>query len=291
MTLCLRPIDNLWNLCDGTEEDLGEKEIDGQPTKGFKIFQEDQDFRCEIELWAHAETGIPILVEMTLTPPDDSPGSITFVMNDFDLDAELDEELFSLELPTGYTLAYQMDLDELEVKTEPSAQSEKIVQMLELWTEGKKDEAIEILLGIDWSEQIEFGKEPYLFSVTEKGYISLKAEDQKRVMEEIMATASMVRKIVKEVLALGQTAVADQDYKKAEQYFDTTLHFGKLLTSHTESMYIVQMVGVAVKKITLEEMIDLYEATNDPEKQRIAEKQIRAVEAEHQEIRKKAMGQ
>ncbi|NQT03620.1 MAG: hypothetical protein HQ580_16445, partial [Planctomycetes bacterium] len=177
--LFTRPIDNLWNMRDGTEEQLSEKEINGQPVTGFKVLQEDRYFQYDMRIWADTADGIPRLVEVTSKPLDGSY-SIKWTMENFDLDADLDEELFSLEVPDGYTLAYQEDLEKLEVDTESSTEAEKIKQMLELWSQGRKDEAIEILLAIEWTEQIEFGKEPYLFSMTEKGHIALKDEDQKR---------------------------------------------------------------------------------------------------------------
>ena len=291
VTFCTKSIENLWNVRDGTEEQLGEKEINGQTVTGFRVFQEDQYFEYDITIWANSENGVPSLVEAIAKPLDESYPSIKWTMENFDLDVELDEELFSLELPAGYTLAYHSDLDKLEVETEPSAESEEIVQMLELWSEGRKNEAIEILLGIDWTEQIEFGKEPYIFSITEKGYISLKAEDQKRAMEEIMATAATVRKIVHEILNLGQAAVAAQNYKGAERHFEAALQFGKLLARDPESMIIVRLVGIAVEKKTLNEMVSLYTTMNAQEKLQAAERQLRAAEAEGDRIKKKAMGQ
>ncbi len=116
--LCTKSIENLWDMRDGTEEELGEKEIEGQTAVGFKVFQEDQYIRSETTIWAHAKTAAPILVEMIILPLEDSQEQMKFIMNNFKLDVELDEELFSVAVPPGYTLAYQLDLDELEKKTE-----------------------------------------------------------------------------------------------------------------------------------------------------------------------------
>ena len=291
VSFCTKPIENLWNVRDGTEERLGEEEINGQHVIGFRVFQEDRYFEYDITIWADSESGAPSLVETIAKPFDETYPSIKWTMENFNLDVELDEELFSLDLPEGYALAYQEDLEKLEVETEPSDESKKIVQMFELWSEGRKDEAIGILLGIDWTEQIEFGKEPYIFSITEKGYISLKAEDQKRAMEEIMATAATARKIVHEILNLGQAAVAAQDYKGAERYFEAALQLGKLLARDPESMIIVRLLGIAVEKKTLDEMINLYTTTNAQEKLQVAEEQLWAVEAEGDKIKKKVRGQ
>ncbi|MHC4313923.1 MAG: hypothetical protein ACYSW3_15810 [Planctomycetota bacterium] len=176
-----RPIENLWNLQDGTQENLGEKQIDGQRVTGFRVFQKDPYFEYDITIWANKTTGVPILVEVLPKPLDTSHPSIKWIMNNFILDVEPDEKLFNLEVPEGYTLSQQWDLDELQPDAEPSAEAKKIVEMLELWPRGQKTKAVEILLGLDWAQPLEFGNEPYIFSITEKAYISLKFEDQKRI--------------------------------------------------------------------------------------------------------------
>ncbi len=288
--LFTRPIDNLWNMRDGTEEQLGEKEINGQPVTGFKVLQEDQYFQYDMRIWADTADGVPRLVEIR-SKSLDGLYSIKWTMENFDLDVDLDEELFSLEVPAGYTLAYQEDLEKLQVDTDTSNEAEKIEKMFELWSQGRKDEAIKVLLSIEWTEQIEFGKEPYLFSMTEKGYIALRDDDQKRVLEEIMNTAVAVREIIKqEVVRLGQDAISSNNYEAAEQYYEAGLQLGKLLARDPESMIIVRLVGIAVEKVILNEMISLYKTINNKEKLQTAEKQLQEVEAEAAQIKNKALG-
>jgi outer membrane lipoprotein-sorting protein len=289
--LCTKPTENLWDLRDGTEGELGEKEIDGQNAEGFKTSQEDQYFRYEITIWANAETGVPIMVKIAAAPVGDHPGSMKWTMSNFDIDVELAEDLFSLEVPAGYTLAYQLSLDELETETEHSAGAEKIEEMLTLWSKDKKSEAVEILLGINWTEAIEFSERPYLFTITEKEYISLKPEGQKQVINEVMATGATIRDIVREILALGQEVMSAKDYEKAERYFEAGLQLGKLLTRDSDYMLIVRLVGIAVERKALDEMISLYMATNEQEKLQAAEKELQVMEAESEKIKKKVSGQ
>jgi hypothetical protein len=289
VSFCTKPIENLWNLRDDAEEELGQKEINGQELIGFRVIQEDPYFEYDITIWANSKSGIPSLVKAIAKPLDASHSPIKWTMKNFDLDVELDEELFSLDLPTGYTLAYHEDLDKLEVATKPSAESKKIVQILELWADDRKEEAVQVLLKINWTEPITFGKEPYIFSISEKGYTSLKAEDQKRVNEEVTATMATVRKIVLEVLRLGQTAVSVKQYEEAENYFNAGLQLGKLL-DNPNSMVIVRLVGIAIEKRALNEMISLYTKTTNQKKLQEAEKQLRAADAEADKIKKQATG-
>jgi hypothetical protein len=289
VSIFTKPVENLWNLRDGNEEDLGEKEIDGRKVAGFRVLQEDQYFEYDLTIWAGTKEGFPYIVEAIAKPSvDNSYPTIKWTMRDFEIDVEFDEKSFSLELPDGYTLAYQEDLENIETVSEPSEESEKIVKMLKLWSLGRKDESVECLLSVDWSKQITFGKEPYIFSLTENGYISLKAEDQKQVMQEIMASASNIRKIVKKSLAQGKAALSNQDYESAEKYFNAAFELGKLLNRDKDSMIITRLVGIAVERIALKEMISLYEETKNEKQLQFSQKQLRQAEVEADQIKKEA---
>ena len=285
--LCAKPVENLWNLRDGTEEELGKKEIDGQTAEGFRVSQEDKYFQYDITIWANAKTAVLILVEMLAKPLADSPGVMKWTMANFAFDVELAEDVFSLKTPSGYTLAHQVGLNELEKGTKRSPEPEKIEQMLTLWSEGKKGKAVEVLLGIDWAETIKFYEKPYLFTITEKEYISLRREDRIQVMTEVMATSSNIRQITNEVLILGQKAMSAQDYEKAERYFEPVLQMGRLLMRDPDSMLIVRMVGIAVERKALEKMISLYTATNQQGKLSAAQREMQAMIAEIDKIKKK----
>ncbi len=284
--LFLRPVENLWNLRDGKEKSLGEKEIDGQPAVGFQVQQESKDYQCEIVVWAHAETGSPIRVEITIYNPQDSSQSMTMVMSRFDLNAELSEELFSLEVPTGYTLAYQKELDEITVETEATAEAEKIERSFALWSQDKKDEAVETLLSVDWTKPIEFSEKMYLFSLTEKGYVALKMEDQQQVMKEIMEIlSSQLRGLVREIWNLAQTARSSRNYNKAELCLETSLNLGRLINRNPEGILVAQSVGLSIRRKSLDEMVILYKETNSQGKLQRVEEEIRKVDAERESFR------
>jgi len=288
--LCTKPVENLWNLRDGTEEELGQKEIDAQIAEGFRVSQDDRYFRYDITIWAHAKTAVPILVEMLAKPLADMPRVMKWTMTNFDLDVELPDHLFTLETPPGYTLAHQVGLDELKTPKVHSNQAEKIEGLLMLWAEARQSQALKVLLGIDWTETIEFSEKPYLFTITEKEYVSLKPQHQRQVMTEVMATSSAIREITREVLTLGQKAMSAQDYENAERYFEAALQLGKLLTRDPDSMLIVRLVGIAVERKALEKLISLYTATNQQEKLSAAEKEMQAMIAEMDKIKKQLSG-
>ena len=63
-----------------------------------------------------------------------------------------------------------------------------------------------------------------------------------------------------------------------------------MLARDPEAMIIVRLVGIAVEKVTLNEMISLYTTTNNQKKLQTAEKQLQAAEAEAAKIKNKALG-
>jgi len=90
-------------------ESLGEKEIDGRKVVGFHISSQPHD----LILWGDPKTGLPVRVEMT----SGIEGSVKATFSDFVFNVDMDESLFSLEPPAGYTVQYQKsDSSPLEEK-------------------------------------------------------------------------------------------------------------------------------------------------------------------------------
>jgi hypothetical protein len=289
VSMCSSPISELWNVLDGSQEDLGEKVIEGQNVTGFRIYQQDKSFEYEITIWVESQNGIPYLVETAASPLDKSHPAINWRMENFDLDVELKEEMFSLEMPEGYTLAYQENLEGMKIETKETAEAKKIVKVLELAHQGKNKEAIEILLGVDWSRPIEFGKEPYVFSMTEKGYIALKAEDQKKVSEQIFSkSAGAIRKTVNEMVEIGKSLLEAHEYKKSESYFVAVLNLGQLMDKNPDAMVIVRLIGMSTEKIAIKEMVKLYELTGEDQKLKNVQSRFKEIEAETKKIKEQA---
>ena len=77
------------------DEALGRKEIDGRALDGFRVHEAD----AVTTVWIDPGTGELARVELEFA---DAPGMNT-IMSDFQLDVPLDDSLFSLEPPQGYT--------------------------------------------------------------------------------------------------------------------------------------------------------------------------------------------
>jgi outer membrane lipoprotein-sorting protein len=87
-----------------TAERLGEQDIDGVRANGFRVTHAQQT----MTVWADAKTALPI--RMISTNQSDR-GEVTMVMDQFEIDPVLDDSLFSLDAPEGYTLTVAADND------------------------------------------------------------------------------------------------------------------------------------------------------------------------------------
>ena len=102
---------------DESVQFLGEKEIDGLTVIGYHV----QKPAVDITVWADPQTKLP--VEMTTTS-----GPTTYTMTDIVFDVELDESLFNLEIPDGYTV-HTMQVD----ASEPTEKD--LIEMFRIWAE------------------------------------------------------------------------------------------------------------------------------------------------------------
>ena len=107
-------------LIEESETELGEKKIDGRAVKGYRVEKGKQ----VITIWADAKTAQPVEMNMTMFQ-----GETKGTMSEFKFDVELDDALFSVEVPKGE--GYTVDKKQMEFK-EPSVAD--LVETLRVWT-------------------------------------------------------------------------------------------------------------------------------------------------------------
>ena len=141
---------------------LGKKTIDGRRAVGYRISQD----LVEITLWADAITQSPIQIETSFMLGKDNIA--THVMDNFAFDVELDEALFSLDIPKGYTRE--------NLKIDASKPSEKdIIEMFRVWTAATDGEFPSAL---NMAAMEEFGQ-----ATVDKEVQKMEEELEKRVAE------------------------------------------------------------------------------------------------------------
>jgi outer membrane lipoprotein-sorting protein len=95
---------------DVKREPLGEKEIDGRRVVGFRVNVNG----TVLSLWGDPKTGLPVRAEMTMA----MFPNVKTTMTDFEFNVDLDESLFSVEPPPGYTVQNQkVDVSPVEEKS------------------------------------------------------------------------------------------------------------------------------------------------------------------------------
>jgi len=100
-------LERLRNLVSQLEQDpnfeveqLGQREVDGQQAIGFLA----KSSRTEVEIWADSRTALPIRIGQRQP-------NLKIIFKNIEFDVQIDEALFSTEIPEGYTqLQNQIDL-------------------------------------------------------------------------------------------------------------------------------------------------------------------------------------
>jgi len=117
-------VENLRTLPSQADESLGEKIIDGRLLEGFRVTKDD----TINTVWIDPQTQQLVRVEMEYT---NAPGMNT-IMTDFQFNVELDDSLFSLTPPAGFT--------PLEVQADVSTVTEQdLIEYLQLWSNWTTD--------------------------------------------------------------------------------------------------------------------------------------------------------
>jgi outer membrane lipoprotein-sorting protein len=117
-------IEKLRTLPDRADEELGTSEIDGRMLQGFRVTEGD----VINTVWIDPQTRELVRVETQFT---NAPG-MNVTMTDFQFDVDLDDSLFSLTPPEGYT--------RMEVQADVSAVAEQdMIAFLRAWSGWTKD--------------------------------------------------------------------------------------------------------------------------------------------------------
>jgi len=103
---------NFRNIPDFSVSRIGQRTIDGMQTVGFQLKRENGE--NVIIVWANPQTSLPIRIEQTVK--DENGQVIKSVTTNIIFDAELDQSLFRLDAPKGYTHRFVDGPNERTVK-------------------------------------------------------------------------------------------------------------------------------------------------------------------------------
>ena len=104
-------MERLGQFSGRADGDLGTKQINGKPARGFqieyrKLFAQDAPYSTTsepVEVWTDAASGMPVVVQFTLkaTPPSTGDRSVVRIQ-DFQWNVDLDPKLFDTATPKDY---------------------------------------------------------------------------------------------------------------------------------------------------------------------------------------------
>jgi hypothetical protein len=129
----MRMVEELRQLAEKNAHPGGVRRIGDVDAQGFRVRMEQEEWL----VWADPKTRLPVLVEFTL-----SDGT-RCTLSEFRFNPELDDDLFSLEVPKGYKL--------VPVEVEDLTGEENLVRMLRFYAEtsgGKFPKRVDDSLGI-----------------------------------------------------------------------------------------------------------------------------------------------
>jgi hypothetical protein len=125
-------VERLKGLPVQADESLGRKEIDGRTLDGFEVRQDG----ATTTVWVDAGTGQLVRAELGFAG---APG-MTMILSDFQLDNPLDDSLFSLQPPEGYT--------QVQVSADASQVAEQdFIELLRLWSNWTVDATFPPVVG------------------------------------------------------------------------------------------------------------------------------------------------
>ena len=90
------------NRPDGEVEELGTKQIDGRWAVGFRFELKEREHKTTKTIWADRDTGLPIQIEEVSTGA--GPWIVVSRSEDYQCNVKLDDSLFDIEPPKGYTV-------------------------------------------------------------------------------------------------------------------------------------------------------------------------------------------
>jgi len=184
---------------DESVEFLGEQEIDGILAIGYHVRKPGAD----MTIWANKETKMPIRLEI-------SNGPVTNIMSDIIFDVELDESLFDLRVPEGYTVR-TMQVD----ASEPT--EEDLLKMFRIWADHMDGNLPSVL---DMNASMEFVKYQQK-KMKEKG----QEPSEQEMMEKVMGMQQTIMKMSRGGMFVQQLH-PDSDWHyagKGEQFGDANM--------------------------------------------------------------------
>ena len=122
-----------------------------------------------------------------------------------------------------------------------STKQGRIEYAMQLWDQGKRTEAIEEFVTVDWNKTEHFSQSS-VFRLSEQEFVALPSTQREAKMSEVMTGITTMKQLGKAVVEHGRASDTPQ------KYYDAVAQFGEMLAG-PDKLLTVQMTGKAIKKL------------------------------------------
>jgi len=144
-------------------------------------------------------------------------------------------------------------VEDVAAAAETGAPSPRFLgEVLVSWNMGKRDEAVQKFLAIQWDAATAFQGIPMLV-MSEQQLTSLSPEQQNRIVQETQGLSAVLRVIAAHMIATGETQAAAGDTDSAKAHFEAVRQCGQALAI-PDRLEVVQTLGKAMVQLAQEKL-------------------------------------
>jgi hypothetical protein len=136
--------------------------------------------------------------------------------------------------------------------TQASEKPMYLGEVLAAWNTGKKGEAVNKFLQLNWQDPSVFQGVPGL-SMSEQDFASLSQVQRDQMSQRVQALSQNLRDIAKAVVASTDSFIASGNSVGAKARLDSVQQFGQALAT-PEHLQIIQLVGKAISGLAQEKL-------------------------------------
>jgi len=136
--------------------------------------------------------------------------------------------------------------------TQTPQKSTHLGQVLALWYSGKRGEAVNQFLQIDWQDPAAFQGVP-VFTMSEQQFASYAQAQRDAVSQQAQQLSQAARDLARAVIATTDTFVASGNTLGAKSRLEAVQQFGQALSA-PERLQIIQLVGKAITQLAQEKL-------------------------------------
>jgi hypothetical protein len=169
--------------------------------------------------------------------------------------------------------------------TLPAEQPRPLEETMNLWVDGRQDQAVEHFLTIDWGN-LRFSRDS-IFARKEGELMDMPQARWQALARDALEASRVLRQIGKQVTAQADQLAFERQYHKAERMLQAVRECGRVV-SLPDSLAILRATGISIQKSALEKLISLCEAIDQPTRVAACRATLENIEVQQEALREEA---